>query len=39
MEIISLINRPEMKGCMAEWFYEKWGIAGELLNFVCEDME
>ena len=26
MEIISLINRPEMKDCMAEWFHEKWGI-------------
>lgn len=26
MNIISLINKPEMKGLMAEWFHEKWGI-------------
>lgn len=26
MKIISLINKPEIKGLMAEWFHEKWGI-------------
>ena len=26
MKIISLINRPEMKDLMAQWFHEKWGI-------------
>lgn len=26
MNIISLINNPEMKDLMAEWFHKKWGI-------------
>ena len=26
MNIISLINKPEIKCLMAEWFHEKWGI-------------
>lgn len=26
MIIFSLINKPEMKNLMAEWFHEKWGI-------------
>ena len=26
MNIISLINKPEMKDLMAAWFHEKWGI-------------
>lgn len=29
MKIISLINKPEIKGLMAEWFHEKWGIPHE----------
>ena len=28
-EIISLIDKPEMKDKMAEWFHEKWGIPKE----------
>ena len=27
MEIIRLIDRPEMKELMADWFHEKWGIS------------
>lgn len=26
MRIFSLINKPEMKNLMAEWFHKKWGI-------------
>lgn len=26
MKIFSLINKPEMKNLMAEWFHKKWGI-------------
>lgn len=29
MKIISLIDKPEMKILMAEWFHEKWGISLE----------
>lgn len=29
MEIIRLIDRPEMKEIMADWFHEKWGISRE----------
>lgn len=25
-EIVKLIDRPELKDCMAEWFHDKWGI-------------
>lgn len=29
MEIIRLIDRPEKKEIMADWFHEKWGISME----------
>lgn len=29
MEIIRLIDHSEMKGLMADWFHEKWGIPRE----------
>lgn len=35
-EIISLIDRPEMKDNMAQWFHEKWGI---LLEAYVESMD
>ena len=36
MKIISLINKPEMKDSMAEWFHQKWGIP---LEAYLESME
>ena len=29
MKLIRLIDRPELKNAMAEWFHEKWGIPKE----------
>lgn len=44
--IISLKDNPDRKDEFAGWFHEKWGIplaargiAGKMLNFVCEDMK
>lgn len=29
MKILRLIDKPEIKGAMAEWFHQKWGIPQE----------
>ncbi len=37
--MITIRNHVEWIGQASEWFCPKWGIAGKLLQFICEDMK